>query len=128
MGFIDKNSVIHQALIPVKMFWLLSKHRSNWRRKNLHNRTRAMNVFPADQVQVGKATYGDLTVLSWGGNRLRIGSYCSIAGNVTFILGGEHRTKTFSTFPFESHVFGIRNENLDEDKSSKGSIMIEDDV
>lgn len=128
MKVINKNSTIHQALIPVKLFWLLSKCRSKWRKKNPHNRTRAMNIFPIDQVQVGKGTYGDLTVLSFGGvDRLSIGSYCSIAGNVTFILGGEHGMKTLSTFPFERHVFGNVNK-VGVDKSSKGPVIIDDDV
>lgn len=129
MSFIDKNSVLHQSLIPIKNFWLLSKCRSLWRKRNPHNKTRAMNIFPVDQVQVGKATYGDLTVLSFGcRDSLRIGSYCSIAGNVTFILGGEHELKTLSTFPFERHILGKVTKNKEEDESSKGPIIIDDDV
>lgn len=65
--FFDKTGAIHQALIPIKIFWLISRHRSDWRRKNLHNRTRAVNVFPLGQVWVGKDTYGDLNVYSFGG-------------------------------------------------------------
>ena len=67
------------------------------------------------------------TVLG-GANRLSIGSYCSIAGNVSFILGGEHKMDTLSTFPFERHVFGICNEIMNDDKSSKGPIIVDDDV
>jgi acetyltransferase-like isoleucine patch superfamily enzyme len=32
---------------------------------------------------------------------LVIGNYCSIAEGSVFILGGEHRTKAVSTFPFD---------------------------
>lgn len=126
MGIINKNSAIHQALIPLKQFWMLSKHRSLWRKRNLHNKTRAMTVFPVDQVSVGKATYGELNIFSFGGVKLSIGSYCSIAGNVRFFLGGEHGMNTISTFPFERHIFGIPVEG--EDKSSKGPIVVDDDV
>lgn len=64
--------------------------------------------------------------LALGVIRLHIGSYCSIAGNVRFFLGGEHRMDTISSFPFERHIYNIPAEG--EDKSSKGPIVVEDDV
>ena len=62
-----------------------------------------------------------------GGGRegLQIGSYCSIAGDVTFLLGGEHAMDTCSTYPFSRHIYGISdNPNL----GTKGKIVIDDDV
>lgn len=42
---------------------------------------------------------------SGGIEGLSIGSYCSIAGDVVFILGGEHRMDTVSSFPFSLHIY-----------------------
>lgn len=67
MRIVNKNSTIHQALIPLKEFWILSKQRALWRKRNLHNKTRAMTVFPLEQVTVGKGTYGELNIFSFGG-------------------------------------------------------------
>ena len=54
---------------------------------------------------------------------MRIGSYCSIAQEVTFILNADHRTDTISTFPFKVKVLG---ESLEG--TSKGDIIVADDV
>ena len=54
-------------------------------------------------MTLGRYTYGaeGITVLTWGeGSSLSIGSFCSIAPNVTVFLGGNHRTEWVSTFPF----------------------------
>ncbi|BCO27356.1 2,3,4,5-tetrahydropyridine-2,6-dicarboxylate N-acetyltransferase [Rhodoferax lithotrophicus] len=61
------------------------------------------------------------------GLKLEIGSYCSFAENVDFILGGEHDTEWVSTFPF------IERWQLSELKSkvtpkSRGDITIGNDV
>lgn len=70
-------------------------------------------------------TYGTLNVQSYGNSeeKLSIGSYCSIAGNVIFLLGGEHPYKGFSTDPFRKYICGI-----DKNTATKGPIVIEDDV
>jgi len=64
-------------------------------------------------------------VFSWGGEneRLTIGNYVSVADDVTFLLGGNHSYKGFSTFPFKVRYFGYPEESL-----SKGPIVIDDDV
>ena len=50
---------------------------------------------------VGKTTYGAPTVRTWGKSQsLTIGEYCSIAGEVTIFLGGNHRTDWITTYPF----------------------------
>ena len=98
--------------------------RKKWRKKNSHNTTIALNEFFADSVTVGKYTYGGLRVINYNENeRLRIGSYCSIAQEVTFILNADHRTDTISTFPFKVKVLG---ESLEG--TSKGDIIVADDV
>ncbi|TFB09329.1 CatB-related O-acetyltransferase [Candidatus Atribacteria bacterium MT.SAG.1] len=109
----------------INYFTSLYYFKKKWRKLNMHNLTSAKNVFPPEIVSVGKHTYGSLEVYTWGESeqRLEIGSYVSIASGVKFILGGNHRMNTFSTFPFKVKFCGERVEFL-----SKGKIVIEDDV
>jgi len=101
--------------------------KKKWRKLNDHNYTNISKRFPKDMsiVNVGKMTYGTLNVQAYGNKKesLSIGSYCSIAGNVVFLLGGEHPYKGLSTYPFRKYVGGI-NENT----ATKGPIILEDDV
>lgn len=70
---------------PFKTLFFMLK----WRRSNQHNSTFAMNAFHAENVKVGKETYGPVEVLyDSGTGRLTIGNYCSIAKEVKFLLGG----------------------------------------
>lgn len=55
---------------------------------------------------------------------LNIGSYCSIAQKVSFIMNNEHRMDTFSSYPFK-HYF---TKDKDPEALSKGGINIGDDV
>ena len=51
----------------------------------------------------GQYTYGSPKVHDWNDNtRLEVGKYCSIAGGVEILIGGNHRIDWLSTFPFES--------------------------
>ncbi|MCJ2106768.1 CatB-related O-acetyltransferase [Methylobacterium sp. E-041] len=53
------------------------------------------------RYEVGEYTYGVPAVLWWGEDAgLSIGRYCSIAGGVSIMLGGNHRTDWVTTFPF----------------------------
>jgi acetyltransferase-like isoleucine patch superfamily enzyme len=53
--------------------------------------------------EIGSFTYGSVNVLTWGeGRKLRIGKYCSIAGNLTVFLGGNHRYDWVTTYPFSA--------------------------
>jgi virginiamycin A acetyltransferase len=106
------------------------KTKITWRNLNQHNHTTVGNTgsdmnFPIDKVTVGKQSYGPLCVHHFGSanEELKIGNYCSISRGVKFILGGNHSTETFSTFPFR-HFY-----NHEECEAwSKGPIIIEDDV
>ena len=54
-------------------------------------------------VTIGKHTYGadSIKVQQWGeGAKLYVGKFCSVAGKVEVMLGGNHRTEWVSTFPF----------------------------
>lgn len=96
-----------------------------WRRMNQHNSTRPVSVFPVESVEVGKYTYGRLDVETYGtaGAHLKIGSFCSIAREVRFLLDGEHDYTRVSTFPFRVHMLHEGSEAL-----TKGPIVVEDDV
>jgi len=83
-------------------------------------------------VAIGRYTYGEenLKVKEWGeGATLRIGSFCSIAANVTCFLGGNHRTDWITTYPF-GHIFGEQM-GIDPVKGhpkTNGDIIIGNDV
>lgn len=122
-----KDSFIRFALSPIKQYIKLAIFKAKWRKVNQHNRSNAVNVFPIEKVKVGNGTYGSLEVYAFGRKKegLEIGNYCSIAGSVVFILGGEHRMDTISTFPFSRHIFG----KIDNpDNATKGKIKVDDDV
>jgi acetyltransferase-like isoleucine patch superfamily enzyme len=103
----------------------LQIHKIVWRRSNKHNCTSVKNYFPIEKVSVGKKTYGALQVKTYGNpdEKLIVGSYCSIAGDVKFLLGGEHSYKGLSTYPFRKYVCGLK-----EDTLTKGPIIVKDDV
>lgn len=103
-------------------FFCLKKY---YRLLNKHNFTQLSKMCDIKKIIVGKMSYGgiDLTDYSKSDNKLVIGSYCSIAPNVRFLLGGEHTIKTISTYPFKTFVGGENNE-----ATSKGCIILKDDV
>ena len=108
------------------LFNSLKKKQRIFRKKNKHNTVTMENDFNIDRVTVGKHSYGGLRVHDAGGNEeyaLKIGSYVSIAPNVTFLLCVEHNYKTISTFPFKVK-FGLDN----YEGISKGNIIVDDDV
>ena len=97
---------------------------SKWRKINLNNFTNMGNIFDRNMVTVGKGTYGELNIKQFqkSNGKLKIGNYCSIAPNVTFLLDGEHDYNNISTYPFKDKFFG-ENETL-----TKGDIIVKDDV
>jgi acetyltransferase-like isoleucine patch superfamily enzyme len=102
-----------------------------WRDLNRHNFTYVANSaddnpFPISLVKVGNYCYGPLHVISYGSHdeSLQIGNFCSIANGVIFLLGGEHKLSTISTFPFQR----IFVDNNKVETFSKGPIVLEDDV
>lgn len=96
-----------------------------YRRLNPHNETIIMNYCDLSKVIVGKKTYGpiQITDASPKDTKLKIGSYCSIAQGVQFLLGGEHQINSISTYPFKVKCFGQKRE-----AGSKGDIVVKDDV
>lgn len=125
MRLISRDSILYHILLPLYEFYLLAKQRRNWRRANPHNLTKANNVFPIDKVEVGNKTYGDIEFYWFGGEHeyLHIGNYCSIAGNVKFLGGGEHAVDHLFLFPVMRHIYG-----LPAGEDTKGGIDVGDDV
>jgi acetyltransferase-like isoleucine patch superfamily enzyme len=85
-----------------------------------------------DVLKVGSFSYGtnNLRILFRdSGERVVIGKYCSIAKDVTIVLGGGHRHDWITTYPF-GHVaqndFGT--EQSDGHPTTKGSVTIGNDV
>jgi virginiamycin A acetyltransferase len=116
-----KKSLLNNLYISYKE----KKIRRIWRKENSNNYTIAKTIFPLDQVSVGKATYGDLNVISFANiNQLKIGNFVSIAQEVSFILDGEHYIDHMSTYPFKVKYLGITK----EESFGKGNIIIDDDV
>jgi acetyltransferase-like isoleucine patch superfamily enzyme len=83
-------------------------------------------------MSFGKYTYGT-PIVHFKDNipktELKIGNFCSIAGNVNIYLGGNHRTDWISTYPF-GHIhkdkFNIFNGY--GHPASKGDVIIGNDV
>lgn len=117
------NDLVKKSIILSQLKLFVFKKR--WRNANQDNFTRAKNCFDMKKVSVGKGTYGDLDVRHFGNSkeRLQIGNFCSIAPESIFVLGGEHKYTSFSTYPFGTMYGLTENESI-----SKGAIVVEDDV
>tara|TARA_R110000824_G_scaffold288508_2_gene476477 strand:+ start:46055 stop:46657 length:603 start_codon:yes stop_codon:yes gene_type:complete len=80
-----------------------------------------------DRFEVGYGTYGEPIVKQWGeATTLKVGKYCSIAGNVTIFLGGNHRSDWITTYPFS--IFRDSARHLKGVSASKGDVIIGHDV
>lgn len=95
--------------LELKKYIDLTVFRKDWRKANSHNGTIAKNKFDAAKVKVGKGTYGALEVIAFDNPKegLDIGNYCSIAGGVTFMLGGMHPIHRITTYPYALHVLHL---------------------
>lgn len=124
MSLIDKIPVVRSV---VRLFERRNFEKA-WRSRNLHNETKAgERFFPLEVVEVGKGSYGNITVQSLyvtPDEKLTIGNYVSIAPDVTFFLGVNHQLDTATTFPFYSKL--VRRSPIDA--ISKGPIVVEDEV
>lgn len=96
-----------------------------WRKVNFNNNTIIVRNCDINRISVGDYSYGALDVESFGAKDsfLKIGRFCSIAGEVRFLIDGEHEYKSFSTFPFKVNFYNQKSE-----AGSKGPIIVEDDV
>lgn len=99
-----------------------------WRKANTHNFTTIVlydnNKNALKNVVVGKCTYGEIRPFIFSDkHKLEIGSFCSIAPNVCFVVSGDHHLDRLTSYPFYSKCIDGRNEAI-----SKGDIVIKDDV
>lgn len=83
-------------------------------------------------IRIGRFTYGyeNVYVRQWNeGASLTIGSFCSIALNLTVFLGGNHRVDWITTFPF-GHLYAdeLGGEGIPGHNVSKGDVIIGHDV
>ena len=116
-----KNKFLFKGYLAFK----LHRFQIKWKKKNKDNYTVPQNIFEAELVEVGKASYGDLNIISFANNaKLIIGTFVSIAQEVSFILDAEHYTNHLSTYPFKVKYLGIEK----QEAFSKGNIVVEDDV
>lgn len=81
---------------------------------------------------VGKYTYGhnNIGIHWWGEDTwLEIGSFCSIAGNISVYLGGNHRADWATTYPF-GHIHQNQFKKFDGKGHPKtnGDVIIGNDV
>lgn len=80
------------------------------------------------RVSIGRFTYGNPSIKVWAADeRVQIGSFCSIAENVTIFGGGEHRLDWVTTFPMRI-AFGHERANIDGHPATKGTTRIGSDV
>ena len=83
----------------------------------------------AGRVQWGEGSYGSPRVLTFAhdATRLIVGSYVSIAQNVTIVLGGNHKITSVSCFPhrIRGHLPGAGSDGF---PWSKGDVIIGSDV
>jgi acetyltransferase-like isoleucine patch superfamily enzyme len=86
----------------------------------------------SERLVLGHRTYthGTPRVIVYRGDEpheVRIGSYCSIAEDVQFLVGGNHHPEWVSTFPFRA-IFGLPGEFEDGQPASRGPVTIGNDV
>lgn len=80
-----------------------------------------------ERFSVGRCTYGEPFIPDFGDKAtLRVGAFCSFAGNVTIILGGNHRVDWITTFPFMLHWDCARD--VKGHPATKGDVVIGNDV
>ena len=80
------------------------------------------------RISIGRFTYGNPAFKLWGKEDfIEIGSYCSIAENVTIFGGGEHNTDWVTTFPLRL-AYGDSLGGKDGHPATKGKTRIGNDV
>lgn len=95
----------------------------SWATKFPDSKTTPLRGIDLNLVEIGKGTYGKLNILNCTKEaKIRIGCFCSIAEEVSFLLSVDHPLHHISTFPF-------KNQYLHQpEATTKGDIIIDDDV
>lgn len=78
---------------------------------------------------VGRHTYGEPRLLDFGHDetRLVVGNYSSLAPDSLFVLGGNHRMDTVTTYPLRIQL-GLSGAGADGQPWSRGDIVVGPDV
>jgi len=91
-------------------------------------RREAYRYLDSRKIQIGDFTYGEPVIRSWGEDaRIIIGKFCSIGGNVQFIMGGNHRNDWITTYPF-NQLLPAQYGEIKGHPMTKGDIVIGNDV
>src|SRR4051812_38008350 len=88
-------------------------------------------TIPNPRYEIGEYTYGTPAVYDWEqGSTLRVGKYCSIADEVTILLGGNHRTEWVTTYPFPAlqAAWPKAVDVTEPADTTKGDVVIGNDV
>ena len=92
-------------------------------------RARLSELQSSGRIDIGRFSYGDphIEVFQGDNNRVVIGSSCSIAPEVTILVGSNNRSDWVSTFPFPI-VLRMPGAFCDGHPASKGDVVIGSDV
>lgn len=113
------------------MVRLLKRRISNWVNKEKEPSPFFLveNKDFTSKHSVGRFTYGLPRVIDFqdkNAGKLHIGSFCSIAENVTILLSGNHRVDWVTTYPFNKVLKSFANK--DGHPTGKGDVIIGNDV
>lgn len=112
---------------------------SSKRRKNIAWRKKLKELFPnsdivpinrvsLDNIKFGDYSYGPPYIKRYGfkNEGLEIGSFVSIAEGVVFLLGGEHKTDSLTSYPLDARGFREIFDKKDTPITKK--TVVKDDV
>ena len=79
------------------------------------------------QYAIGRGSYGGLEIAAYPGDaNLVMGAFCSVAADVTVLLGGEHRPDWVTTYPFNETCAEARH--ITGHPHTRGDVVIGNDV
>ena len=111
---------------------VLGKFEKDFKERYPHTRITPTHPFDMGRVEIGRFSYGPLKILMWNNpnQKLTIGTCVSIAGDVVFILGGNHHLNTISTYAVSVEALGDSSVFTDPRflELTNGPITVEDDV
>lgn len=98
------------------------------RYERMRERNYVSQFVNAPRVNIGRHTYGDFVIPAFAGAEVtvEVGNFCSIAANVTLLLGGGHNTAWVSTWPIRE-VFGLPGQ-YEQHPMYRGTTVIGNDV
>ena len=117
--------LFYQGLKEILRLYKAGIRKAKWRKMHPDSDTIPMNTFDFNHVEIGRASYGELNVVDFGGNcKLIIKNYVSLAQHVTFVLNADHYIDHISTYPFKVKIL----QTMNSESFGKGDIIVDDDV